>query len=572
MDWKKVTTARLEAARGDRPAQLVLKGGNIVNVFNGRIERGDLAIDHGIIVGVGDYDGEEIVELDSAYLAPGFIDGHLHIESSLLSPSQFAKAVCPLGTSAVVADPHEITNVMGVEGFSAMIDASENLPITYFFMASSCVPASPLQDSGTTLSAPELSLLGRHHRVLGLAEMMNFPGTVAGTPDILEKLEAFRGRPIDGHAPLLSGKALNAYITAGPDSDHECTGYAEAAEKLAKGMWIMIRQGTHAHNLADLLPLVTAETQHRCMLVSDDRQADTLAQRGHLDDLLRMAVDHGLNPVTAIRLVSLNPAQRFGLRRRGALAPGYRADIAVLEDLRDFQVSRMYYGGELVARSGQCLHPSDQPFTATARGTMNLPELTPELFQVPAQGDTVRVIELSENQILTGQSEEQAPVTGGMLAADPGRDLALVYVIERHKASGKRGACLVRGLGFKSGALATSVAHDCHNLVVAGTDSESLLTAAKAVAEMGGGLAVVQGSEVLATLPLPLAGLMSDQPYDEVAAAISEIDLAAAKVCKMPSPFMALSFIALEVIPHLKLTDRGLVDVDQFRPVGLFVG
>ena len=571
MDWKQTMAARLAAARGDKPAGLVFTGGNVVNVFTGQIEQTDLAVDHGAIVGLGRYEGEEVIDLEGAFVAPGFIDGHLHIESSLLAPAQFAKAVCPLGTSAVVADPHEITNVMGVEGFSAMIDASENLPVTIFFMASSCVPASPLQDSGAVLSAAELSLLGRHPRVLGLAEMMNFPGTMAGAPDILDKLGAFRGRPVDGHAPLLRGKGLNAYICAGPDSDHECTRYNEAAEKLSKGMWLMIRQGTHAHNLKDLLPLVTPITERRCMLVSDDRQADTIAQRGHMDDLLRLAVDGGIDPVTAIRLVTLNPAARFGLHGRGALAPGYRADIVVLEDLHDFQVSRVYHGGKLVAQGGRCLHPCDQSFTPTARQTMHLPELTPQLFRVPVEGPKVRVIELFKDQIITGQALEQTPQKGGYLAADPTSDLALAYVIERHKASGDRGACLLRGLGFKSGALATSVAHDCHNLVLAGTDEDSLLVAARAVAEMGGGLAVAKEGRVLAKLPLPLAGLMSDQPYDHVAAEISDIDLAAAQVCRMPSPFMVLSFIALEVIPHLKLTGRGLVDVDQFKPLDLFV-
>lgn len=570
MDWKTTMAARLAAARGDEPAQLLLAEGNIINVFNGQIERTDLAIDHGAIVGLGDYEGKEVVDLGGAFLAPGFIDGHLHIESSFLSPAQFAKAVCPLGTSAVVADPHEITNVMGVEGFSAMIDASEDLPVAVFFMASSCVPASPLQESGANLSAAELSLLGRHPRVLGLAEMMNFPGAMAGAPDILEKLEAFRGRPVDGHAPLLRGKGLNAYICAGPDSDHECTQYEEAAEKLAKGMWLMIRQGTHAHNLRDLLPLVTPATERRCMLVSDDRQADTIAQRGHMDDLLRMAVDQGLDPVTAIRMVTLNPAQRFGLKGRGALAPGYRADIVVLEDLQDFQVSSVYHGGKLVARSGSCLHPCDQPFTSTARQTMHLPNPTPEMLRIPAKGAKTRVIELQKNQILTGQTLERTPERDGYLAAAPDRDLALAFVIERHQASGRIGACLMRGLGLKSGALATSVAHDCHNLILAGSDQESLLAAAKAVSNMGGGLAVANDGNILAKLPLPLAGLMSDQPYDQVAAEISDIELAAAQVCTMPSPFMALSFIALEVIPHLKLTDRGLVDVDQFKSVALF--
>ncbi|WP_449246965.1 adenine deaminase [Desulfarculus baarsii] len=571
-DWQGRMAHLLEAARGDRPAQLLLENCRLVNVFSGQVEQTAVAVDDGVVVGLGEgYEGIERIDLDGAYLSPGFIDGHLHVESSFLSPAQFARAVCPLGTSAVVADPHEIANVMGVEGFSAMIDASEDLPVTFFFNASSCVPASPLQDSGAVLGAAEMSLLARHPRVLGMAELMNFPGTVAGFPDILAKLEAFRGRPIDGHAPLLGGKGLNAYLLAGADSDHECTSLAEAEEKLAKGMWIMIRQGTHAHNMLDLLPLVTPRTERRCLLVCDDRQADTIAQRGHLDDLLRLAVDNGLDAPTAIRLVSLNPARRFGLSRRGAIAPGYVADMVALQDLRDFQVTKVWRAGKLVAENGRCLHPCQTPFSDAARQTMRLPALNEDLLRAPAGGKRARVMALIANQILTDENVVATPQRDGQLVADPERDLALLFIIERHKASGRRGVGLMRGLGIIDGALASSVAHDSHNLVLVGADRPSMLAAARAVAAMGGGLAVAKGGRVLATLALPLAGLMSDAPYEDVAAEISELNMAAAQVCRFRDPFMALSFAALEVIPHLKLTDQGLVDVDAFGHVSLYV-
>lgn len=562
---------RLAAARGEVPADLVLAGGRVLNLFNGSLEELDLAICDGVVVGLGSYQGAERVDLGGRVALPGFIEGHLHVESTLLTPSRLAEVVAPRGTAALFCDPHEIANVLGAAGVRAMLDDSEGLPADFFFLAPSCVPATPLEDAGAVLGPEEVAAMAAWQRVPGLAEMMNFPGAAGGDPEVLAKLAAFAGRPRDGHAPLLGGKMLNAYLTAGPESDHECTELSEAAEKLARGMWVMIRQGTSARNLDDLLPLVNPVTERRCLLVSDDRHPDDLARGGHLDALLRRAVARGLDAVSAVRMVTLNPARRFSLDRRGALAPGWAADVAVVDDLRDFAVRSVYHAGRLVAKDGALTEPCARQFPAAGRDTMRVADISPEALALPLGGRRARVIVVRPGQIITGQAVEEAPARDGLLAADPGRDICRLCVFERHRASGRVGHGLVRGLGLGSGALAGSVAHDSHNLVAAAADDASLLTAARRVAEMGGGLCAALGDTVLAELPLPIAGLMSQAGLNEVLAGQEGLRRAAASLCSHPEPFMALSFLCLPVIPELKLTDRGLVDVAAFAPVDLFL-
>ncbi len=562
---------RLAVARGQEPAELALRGAKVVNVFDGSIEELDVAIQDGQVAGLGVYEARQSHDLTGLYLLPGFIEGHLHLESSLLCPGELAKVISPRGTTAVVADPHEIANVLGLTGVEAMLQATENLPLAFYFNAPSCVPATHLETAGASLDAADLAGLLGHPRLLGLAEVMNFPGAILGEKGVLDKIAAFAGRPVDGHAPLLGGRDLNAYLAAGPESDHECVSLAEAREKLARGMWVMIRQGTSARNLADLLPLVKPLTERRCLLVSDDRHPDTLARDGHLDDLLRLAVAGGLDPVTALRLVTLNPARRFGLARRGAIAPGWAADLAAVEDLKDFKVRRTYRAGRLVAADGVCLEPGGQPFPAAARGTMRLSAMGPEFFRLPVGGPRARIIELLPGQILTRAVTEDTPQHDGFLAADPARDLARLAVIERHQASGRVGQGLARGFGIKAGALASSVAHDSHNLLVLGADEESMLTAARRVAELGGGLVAARGQQILGELPLPLAGLMSEEPLEAVLGGLEALRRAAAQVCALKEPFMALSFLSLPVIPQLKLTDLGLVDVERFQLTELFL-
>ena len=563
--------ARLRVARGEEPAELVLTGGKVVDVFSGAVQEASVALHDGIVAGLGDYAGKKQIDLKGAFLAPGFIDGHLHIESTMLCPAQLAMAVAPHGTSLIVADPHEIANVMGLQGIKAMLKNSQGLPVTFYFNAPSCVPATHLETSGAALGPEKLEQALSWKRILGLGEVMNFPAAVAGDPELMEKIIAFKGRPIDGHAPLLSDKDLNAYLLAGPNSDHECTDLAEATEKLAKGMWIMIRQGTAAHNLAELLPLVTPLSERRCMFISDDRHPDDLAREGHLDAILQMAVSQGLDPIIALRMVSLNPARRFMLKSRGAIAPGWAADLVVLEDLRNFKVRQAYQAGRLVAEGGQVLDPAAPPFAGAAMSTMKLPPLDEGGLLREAAGAKARIIELVPGQVLTKETIEDAPTDGPYLCANPGRDLARVIVIERHGKNGNISQGLLRGLGLRQGALASSVAHDSHNLVIAGTDTESMLTAARRTGEMGGGLCVALGEKVLAELPLPIAGLMSDQPLGRVVEELAHLRKALASICSHPEPFMALSFVCLPVIPKLKLTDRGLVDVDAFDFVDLFM-
>jgi len=563
--------ARLKVARGQEPADLVFSHGKVVDVFSGRLEEIDVAIHDGVVAGLGSYEGRERIDLKGAYLAPGFIDGHLHVESTMLCPAQLAMAVAPHGTSLIVADPHEIANVMGLAGIRAMLKNSQGLPVTFYFNAPSCVPATHLETAGASLGPEELAQTLGWRRILGLAEVMNFPGVVAGDPEVLDKIIAFKGRPLDGHAPLLAGKDLNAYLLAGPNSDHECTNREEAAEKLARGMWLMIRQGSAARNLAELLPLVTPLSERRCLMVCDDRHPHDLAREGHLNELVRMAVSLGLDPMSALRLVTLNPARRFMLKRRGAVAPGWVADLVVLEDLKNFRVRQVFQAGRLVAREGRVLEPLAPPFAGAALNTMKPPALDEEALLVEAAAPRARVIELVPGQVLTRQAIEETPTDGIYLTADPARDMARLIVVERHGLSGNIGQGLLRGLGMREGALASSVAHDSHNLVLAGMDSQSLLTAARRVAEMGGGLCVAKEEQVLAEVPLPLAGLMSDQPLQTVIEQLDRLKAASAAVCGHPEPFMALSFVCLCVIPHLKLSDRGLVDVDSFQLVDLFV-
>ncbi|MFZ5915747.1 MAG: adenine deaminase [Chloroflexota bacterium] len=563
----------IRRARGQEPADLLLANGQVINVFTGEVLPADIAIAGGIIVGLGrGYSARETIDLAGRVVCPGFIDGHLHIESTMLTPYQFARAAVPRGTTAVVCDPHEIANVLGLDGIRYMLGASENLPLTVFAMASSCVPATHLETAGASLSAQDLSTLLDHPRVLGLAEMMNYPGVLLGLPDVLAKLEMARrrGLPIDGHAPGLSGRDLQAYVAAGVRSDHECTDPDEAREKLRAGMYLMIREGTTEHNLAELLPVVTPENARRCLLVSDDRHPDDLMDRGHLDYSIRLAAQQGLNPITAVQMVTLNAAERFRLWDRGAVAPGYRADLVVLDNLEQLTVEQVFSGGVRVARNGQMLPaPPPEAIAAPPSVRVNWDRLN---LEIPARGEQARIIGIVEGQIVTESLTLAVKKENGLAVADPERDLLKLAVIERHAASGNVGLGFVRGLGLKRGALASTVAHDSHNLIVAGANDADMLAAAQAVARMGGGLVAVVDGQTIARLALPVAGLMSQEPLETVRAGMDAL-LAAARDLgsRLHNPFMILSFLALPVIPALKLTDRGLVDVNQFDFVPLFV-
>jgi adenine deaminase len=571
-EWQQKMARRIEAARGDRPVDLLFRGVKVVNVFAGEVVSTSVAVYDGVVVGFDDRQAKEVLELNGAILAPGFIDGHFHLESTLLVPGEFARAVLPHGTTTVVADPHEIANVAGVAGVEFMLEASEDIGLEIFYMAPSCVPATHLETAGAQLSANHIEKLAQHPRVIGLAEMMNFPGVIFGDPAILDKLERFRDKVIDGHSPGLSGPSLDAYLCGGIGSDHECTRLEEAREKLGKGMHIMLREGSQARDLEALAPLVTAQTKHRCMLVSDDCHPEDLLEQGHMNRVLGRAMELSIDPISCIQLASLNPARYFGLRQLGAIAPGYQADIVVLGSLESLEVSRVYKKGRLVAKDGKCLLAKLSVAKESKLVSMKLDELNEEDLRIRVEGSRIRAIRAAANTLIT--EEEILPVTErrGEAVSEPDRDLLKMAVIERHHGSGRKGLGFVRGLGLRQGALASTVAHDSHNLIVVGANDQDMVVAANVLRDMGGGLVVIRGGRVEAQLPLPVAGLMSTASLERVVELKKEVNKAALELgATLEQPFMALSFLALPVIPKLKLTDQGLVDVESFKHVPLFV-
>lgn len=568
----RIRKERIRAARGEIPADLVLKGARVAHVFSGEISEADVAVHGGVIVGVGPgYQGIEELDLTGRFISPGLMDAHIHIESTMLLPSRLAAALIVHGTTAIVSDPHEIANVMGMRGIDRMIADSRDLPLDVFFMAPSCVPATSLETAGASIGERDLKRLKKEPRVLGLAEVMNFPGILAGDDAVLRKLALFSGRPMDGHAPGLLGKDLQAYAGAGIGSDHETTQFSEAAEKLRSGMMVMIREGSTAKNLRELLPLVTPLNAGRFCLVSDDLHPQDLMRHGHLEPVLRQAVSAGLDAVLALRMVSLNPAQHFGLAGKGAVAPGFQADLVVWSDLRRFEVERVYKNGRLVVREGRLLAPLTCTACSSVPQALSVPSLEPRSFQIKKQGKEARVIEVVPGQIVTKLLRERLPDAGTWVLSEPERDILKLAVVERHQGSGRIGLGLVRGFGLKQGALASSVAHDSHNIIAVGVSDRDLCRAVEVVRDMGGGMVAVARGRPIAKVPLEVGGLMTGRCLEELCFLTEDLAQAAASLgCTLQEPFMALSFLALPVIPELKLTDRGLVDVDRFELVSLF--
>ncbi len=550
----------------------MLQSARIINVFSGDIHDGNVAVANGTVVGIGDYKGRETIDLHGAFLAPGFVEGHIHIESSMLTPPEFARAVIPHGTTTVVADPHELANVLGLEGINFMIAQTENLPLSVFFMIPSCVPSSPLETSGAVLSAREIHYFVNEANVLGLGEVMNYPGVLAGDTALVEKLLAAGEKRIDGHCPGLRGKDLSAYILAGIKSDHECVDIDEAREKLRLGMHLMVREGSTAKNLEALAPLVRELSNVRMSLVTDDKHPVELAEEGHMDALLRRAVACGIDPVRAIQMVTINPAKYFQTSRIGGIAPGYWADLAVLDDLRDFRVRQVWHRGTLVAEDGKLVREFTAASASGMRASMNVNWANWQGLGIRARGRHARVIVHRSGQIVTGKKIMELDCRDGHVVANPDRDLAKLAVVERHRATGNVGLGFIEGFGLRRGAIASSVAHDAHNLVCLGVNDADMEMAIRRVCDLEGGVAVVIDGKIRAELPLPVGGLMSDRPLEEVSIWMKELLRAAAETgCVMPDPVTAISFLALPVIPSLKLTDHGLVDVDEFRLVPLFV-
>ena len=562
----------IAVANGEAPADLVLKNGRLVNVFSGEIYPADVAIAHGRVLGWGDYAAKVVVALKGQFICPGFIDGHVHIESSMVTPAQFARAVVPAGTTTVIADPHEIANVLGLEGVRYILRASDDIPLNVFVMASSCAPATEMETAGAAITAADVKELLGEKRVIGLAEMMNFPGVLFRVPAVMDMLRVVGSRPIDGHAPGLSGKALNAYVAAGIRSDHECTTPEEALEKLQAGMHILIREGTATRDLHKLLPMVTPTNSRHCSFCTDDRHPADLLEEGHIDDLVRQAIGAGLNPMTAIQMATINTSRHYRRWDIGAVAPGYRADLLVLDNLEQVKITHVFKDGRLVAQDRQMLEtvklPAPPPLRPSVR--VNWENFSLEI-RAPADSGQVNVIGVIPGQVVTEKLLLPPTVENGRAVADVERDLLKIAVIERHKGTGNVGVGFVKGFGMKRGALASSVAHDSHNIVVVGTSDQEMLLAIRAVEEMAGGQAVVNGKEVVARLPLPIAGLLSAQPLEIVREQVDGvIDASHGLGCELPDPLMTMSFLALAVIPSLKITDRGLVDVDRFSLIPLW--
>ena len=550
-------------ARGDELADVVVEGGKVFSVFTREWLETDVAICDGYVAGLGDYAGKEVVHAGGKHVVPGFVDAHMHLESSKLLVDEFARLVLPLGTTAVVADPHEIANVLGTDGVHWLADLCAEVPLDVYFMASSCVPASVFESPRRPLNPGDLEGLLRRRRVIGLAEMMNFPGVVAGDPHELDKL-ALATTHVDGHAPGVLGKDLQAYAAAGIRSDHECFTVEEGRERLRAGMWVLIREASAARNLEALLPLAREFGPHRLAFCTDDREPEHIAEEGHVNSIVRRAVELGLPPEDALVMATLNPCLWHGLTELGAVAPGYRADLLLLPDLERFEPDLVLKAGEPVGEIARVEVPE------WVKATVNIEPVAVNDFRIPWEGGPARVIGLVEGQIVTDALEEELRVESGSAVADPERDLLKIAVVERHLRTGRIGLGFVRGFGLRRGAMASTIAHDAHNIVVVGADEGDMARAVQRMAEIGGGIVVVESRGVRAELPLPIAGLLSDAPLAEVVEGSRACVEAARELgCSYPSPFQTMAFLALSVIPKLKITDRGLVDVDRFELVSL---
>jgi adenine deaminase len=575
---RKQLIRRISVAAGKEPADTVVKNGRIIDVFNGEIVEGDIAIVDGYFAGLGHYDGQNIIDAKGRYVVPAFIDGHVHIESSLVTPVEFAKVLLPHGVTTVIADPHEIANVLGADGIQYMLDSSEYLPFDIYIMLPSCVPATSFENSGAILKAENLSPFYQHPRVLGLAEVMNFPAVLHAEDDMLNKIsdaKQFR-KKVDGHAAGLSRADLNVYMAAGIRTDHESTTADEAKERLKSGMYLMIREGTVAKDLRKLIPIVNPYNARRCLFVTDDKHLDDLVLEGSIDHNVRLAIAEGLSPITAIQMATINAAECFGLDDKGAIAAGYRADFSLLDDLETVKISHVYKDGKAVVEEGLLVidcknNHKDVSLNALGK-SVNFEEITETNFQIPLRSNKANIIEIIPNSLITRHIVEEVDICDQRFfhPSITGDQLKLA-VIERHHMTRQIGLGIVKGLGLKDGAIATTIAHDSHNLIIAGTNDGDMVRAANAIKEMQGGLVVIKDGQIIASLELPIAGLISDRPYREVYASLNTLHIALEKLGANDhfNPFLTLSFLALPVIPELKLTDKGLFKVSTFEHINI---
>jgi len=557
----------IAVAKGESPADLILTNARVVNTFNGEVEEASVAICGGKVAGVGDYrKAKEIIDLKGKYVAPSLIDGHVHLESSMLDVGQYVKAVVPHGITAIVTDLHEIANVCGVKGIKYVLDCARRLPFDLFLMAPSCVPATHLETSGATISPEDIRKILRFKECIGLGEVMNYPGVLAGDAGVLRKIALAWGKAVDGHAPGMGGKNLNAYIGAGIGSDHESVSLAEADEKLRRGMYVMIREGSTEKNLEELLPLVNNRTYPRCFFVVDDRNCKDILQDGDIDAVIRKAIRLGLDPVRAIQMATINTVGYFRLEGLGAVAPGYYANLIVLDSLEDFRVGTVYYHGRVVAKGGESLFKLKKCDSGGMNHTVNIKPFTIDALKLKVKGEKTFAIEIVPGQIITHKKQVKVSIKNGLIVPDIKHDILKVVVVERHKATGNIGVGLVKGFGLKRGALASSIAHDSHNIVAVGASDEDIYTAIKEVECLQGGLVAAVGGKVLGRLAMPIAGLLAIESLEKVVNRLEKLEKTAKGLgCALPSPFATLSFLALPVIPELRLTDLGLVDVNEFK-------
>jgi adenine deaminase len=564
-----LTTARLLAvARGDEPPDVVIEGARVFCAFTREWLEGDVAIADGRFAGIGGYEGGERIDGRERFLTAGFIDAHMHVESCKLSVSELARVLVARGTTTIVCDPHELANSLGPEGVHWFLDACDGLPLDVLAFAPSAVPASPFESPRAALTLGDIAGILARERVIGLAEMMNYPAVIAGAPEELAKIALAAGKRIDGHAPGVVGSALDAYLATGISSDHEATELSEALEKRRRGAWVLLREASNARNLRDLLPLVREHGPERCAFCTDDREPDFLLREGHIDQMCRVAVASGIPPEDALLLATLHPALCHGLPRVGAIAPGYRADCVLLDDLSSFRAALVLKDGRVVASDGAAAPFDSEPAPAWVRDTVRIAPLGPDSFRLPELGDRVRAIGLIRDQILTEHLVLTPSAQDGDVVADPERDLAKIAVVERHHATGRIGLALVRGFGLRRGAVATTVAHDAHNIVAVGMSDGDMALCVERLAEIGGGIVIYEDGELRGELALPVAGLMSEEPAAVVVACLDRLHTAVQELgSTLAAPFMTLSFLALSVIPALKITDRGLVDVERFSLV-----
>ncbi|TDT63675.1 adenine deaminase [Fonticella tunisiensis] len=571
---------KIAVAGRNELADIVIRNGKIVDVFNGEIIHSDVALVDGVIAGIGHYDGKKIIDAEGRYVCPSFIDGHVHIESSMVTPKEFAKVLLLHGVTAAVADPHEIANVCGIDGIKYMLNESRDLPFDFYFMLPSCVPSVPFEHSGEELNKDDLEPFLNHPNVLGLAEVMDYPAVLNGEESITDKIMAARkaNAKIDGHGAGLNCYGINVYRTAGISTDHECVSVNEAKERIQRGMYVMIREGTAAKNLDGLIDVVTPYNSRRCIFVTDDKHVDELVRDGSVDNNIRLAIKKGLPPITAIQMASLNTAECFGLHTKGAVAPGYDADLLLLDDLKTVKVHSVFKNGRIIVENGilkeNCFKSNEISLSSGVKDTLHLPKLSLRDFRIPLKGKSAHVIGIIPNSILTEHLIEDVEAENGFFKASVERDQLKIAVIERHKLRGCIGLGIVKGFKIKCGAIASTVAHDSHNLIIVGTNDSDMIFAAQELEKLHGGITVVRNGEVLASLPLPVAGLISEFGFDEVVHQLEKLNEAVHSIgaSSFFNPFLTLSFLALPVVPELKITDDGLFDVKAFKHIEVSAG